>query len=149
MNLDFFSRPAPLLHRASRLLSRRGDARFKVIGLAVAQVPVLTALKKDGAAMTQKDLAKFAQIEQPTMAQLLARMERDELIRRAPDPADKRSCLITLTPKASKKLDAARHLLFLGDEEALRGFTEREIATLTRMLKRMVSNLERSDESYD
>lgn len=145
MNSDSFSEPASLIRRASRLLTHRGEVRLKTLGLAMAQVPVLTALKSDGAVLTQKELAAFAQIEQPTMAQLLARMERDGLIRKIPDPADKRSSLITLTRKASDKLDDARAMLFQGNDEALNGFTEREIATLNRLLKRVVRNLEPAD----
>jgi MarR family transcriptional regulator, transcriptional regulator for hemolysin len=146
---DFFSTPAPLIHRASRLLARKGDARMKALGLAMAQVPVLTALKEDGAGLTQKELAAFAQIEQPTMAQLLARMERDGLVRRLPDPADKRSSLIMLTSKASARLQDARAVLFRGGNEALSGLTEREIATLTRLLKHVVRNLVQTGESLD
>jgi DNA-binding MarR family transcriptional regulator len=115
----------------------------------MAQVPVLTALKEDRAALTQKELAAFAQIEQPTMAQLLARMERDGLIRRLPDPADKRSSLIMLTSKASAQLEDARAVLFRGGNEALSGLTEREIATLTRLLKHVVRNLEQTGESVE
>ncbi len=75
------------------------------------------------------------------MAQLLARMERDGLIRRKPDPVDKRSSLISLTPPALKKLPQARELLLEGNRVALAGFSEREIATLTRLLRRVVDNL--------
>jgi len=57
---------------------------------------VLVALQ-DGRASTQRDLARFAKIEQPPLAQMLARMERDGLIQRKPDPADGRSSRITLT----------------------------------------------------
>jgi MarR family transcriptional regulator for hemolysin len=56
---------------------------------------VLVALQ-DGRASTQRDLARFAKIEQqPPMAQMLARMKRDGLIQRAPDPADGRSSRIS------------------------------------------------------
>jgi DNA-binding MarR family transcriptional regulator len=84
----------------------------------------------------------MAQIEQPTMAQLLARMERDGLIRRNANPDDKRSSLISLTPLALKKIPKARAILLEGNEEALRGFSDREVATLCRLLLRIVKNLD-------
>ncbi|WP_420237024.1 hypothetical protein ACOBR2_15535 [Telmatobacter bradus] len=59
---------------------------------------------------------------------------------------DKRSSFITLTHKVSDKLDDAR-AMFQGNDEALSDFTEREIATLNRLLKRVVSHLESADES--
>ncbi len=141
MDFEIFSRPGYLINRAARLFTRWGDGRFQAMGLAIAQMPVLGALK-DGSSMSQKELATLAQIEQPTMAQLLARMERDGLIRRTPDPQDKRSSLISLTPAAMKKLPRARAVLMQGSTLALQGFTAREIATLSRLLKRVVENME-------
>ena len=71
---------------------------------------MLVALQ-DGRASTQRDLARFAKIEQPPMAQMLARMERDGLIQRAPDPADGRSSRITLTGVAEARLPDALAVL--------------------------------------
>ena len=130
MDAEIFLKPGHLINRATRLFFRWGEGRFHSLGLALAQLPVLGALK-EGASLPQKELARLAQIEQPTMAQLLARMERDGLIRRKPDPVDKRSSLISLTPPALKKLPQARELLLEGNRVALAGFSEREIATLS------------------
>ncbi len=92
--------------------------------------------------MTQKELARRVRIEQPTMAQLLVRMERDGLIRRTENPEDRRSSLISLTPRALKKLPRAKEILSAGNREALDGFTEREIATLSKLLLRVIKNLD-------
>ena len=102
MDDDLFTRPGHLIQRCARLSTRWADVRFAKLGLATAQIPVLYALK-DGGSLTQKDLAGLANIEQPTMAQLLARMERDGLIRRTADASDKRSSLISLTPLALRE----------------------------------------------
>jgi MarR family transcriptional regulator for hemolysin len=136
MDPDIFHRPGHLINRSSRLLMRWGDSRVQPLGFAVAQMPVLYMLK-DGNSMTQKDLAARAKIEQPTMAQLLGRMERDGLIRRSVNPEDKRSALVSLTPRAIKKLPQVE-----GNNEALRGFSEKEIETLCKLLRRVVLNLD-------
>ena len=141
MDSELFAKPGHLINRATRLFLRWGDPRFQKLGLAIAQTPVLGALKHGGA-LSQKELARLAQIEQPTMAQLLSRMERDGLIRRVPDPDDRRSFLISLAPSTIKKLPRAREVLLQGNEVALHGFTDREIATLSRLLQRVVVNLE-------
>ena len=104
-------------------------------------MPVLVALK-DGSSLTQKELAELAQVEQPTMTHLLARMERDGLIRRTPNPHDKRSSLISLTLFALEKFPDARAVLLEGNKVALQGFTEQEIATLSQLLRRVVQNLD-------
>lgn len=143
MDQDLFQTPGHLISRSSRLMLRWGEAHFHALGLAPAQMPVLHALK-DGNAMTQKDLAALARIEQPTMAQLLARMERDGVVRRSAHPEDKRSSLVSLSPETLKKLPLVRMALREGNAAALRGFSEREIATLSRLLRRVVENLDSS-----
>ena len=122
-------------------MTRWGEERFHALGLAIAQMPVLVALK-DGSSLTQKELAELAQVEQPTMTHLLARMERDGLIRRTPNPHDKRNSLISLTPSALEKFPDARAVLLEGNAVALQGFTEQEIATLSQLLCRVMQNLD-------
>src|ERR1700761_7153335 len=78
MSTNQLMTPVYLIGRAGRLLARRGDRRFGDMGLAFAQVPVLGSLR-NGEALSQAELAKLVQIEQPTMAALLGRMERDGL----------------------------------------------------------------------
>jgi MarR family transcriptional regulator, transcriptional regulator for hemolysin len=141
VNADIFRTPGHLINRLSRLSLRWAEERLHPLGLATAQMPVLYALK-DGVYLTQKELASLARIEQPTMAQLLVRMERDGLIRRTANPNDKRSSLISLRPLALKKLPQAKQVLIQGNKEALRGFTDREIETLSRLLRRVVKNLD-------
>ncbi|QKC96054.1 MarR family winged helix-turn-helix transcriptional regulator [Mesorhizobium sp. NZP2298] len=137
-----FENPAPLINMASRAFARLGERRVKAFGFSIGQMPVIYLLR-DGAAMSQKELARFAKIEQPSMAQMLARMERDGLIRRTPDPNDGRSSLISLTEATLKKLPAAREALDEGRDEALAGFSEDEVATLLGMLRRLNENLDR------
>jgi MarR family transcriptional regulator, transcriptional regulator for hemolysin len=132
--------PALLIAIAARQLSRINDERLRKLGLAVAQIPVLAALK-DGAAIPQKELARLAGVEQPSMAQLLTRMERDGLIERRPNPDDGRSSLISLTPRALDQLDPGRQALLEGNADALRGMDAGDIETLTRLLKRVIANL--------
>jgi DNA-binding MarR family transcriptional regulator len=136
------SRPSHLVNRASRLVMRVGEARLAPLGFSTGQLPILGALR-DGKSMRQKDLAGLAFIEQPTMAQTLARMERDGIIRREPDPADKRSSLISLTPEAMSKLDRLYEVMIESNLEALEGFDEGERVMLMDLLTRFIRNLEK------
>ncbi|MEI9890544.1 MAG: MarR family transcriptional regulator [Caulobacteraceae bacterium] len=92
--------------------------------------------------LSQTELARWAKVEQPTMAQMLARMERDGLIRREPDPNDRRSSLIALTEQAHAKLPAGRAILEAGNREAMRGLSKAEVATLIGLLQRVLANAE-------
>jgi DNA-binding MarR family transcriptional regulator len=76
------------------------------------------------------------------MAQMLARMERDGLIQRTPDPADGRMSRITLTEVARARLPDAIAVLLRGNHEALRGFTDEEAGLLVALLTRLIANLD-------
>jgi MarR family transcriptional regulator for hemolysin len=141
MDLDVLSTPGHLISLAARGFARLSEARLKPLGFGVGPLPVLVALR-DGGASTQRDLARFAKVEQPPMAQMLARMERDGLIRRTPDPADRRSSRITLTAAAEARLPDAVTVLFQGNREALRGFTDAEAGLLASLLTRLIANLD-------
>jgi MarR family transcriptional regulator, transcriptional regulator for hemolysin len=141
MDLDVLSTPGHLVSLAARGFARLSEARLKPLGFGVGHLPVLVALR-DGRASTQRDLARFAKIEQPPMAQMLARMERDGLVQRAPDPADGRSSRITLTAAAEARLPDAISVLLQGNREVLRDFTDEEARLLVVLLTRLIANLD-------
>jgi MarR family transcriptional regulator for hemolysin len=142
MELDVLSTPGHLISLAARGFVRLSEARLKPMGFGVGYLPALVALKC-GRAASQRDLARFARIEQPSMAQMMVRMERDGLIRREPDPADGRSSRIALTDTALARLPDACAALFQGNREALEGFSDEESAQLIALLDRLIANLDR------
>src|SRR5258708_19841110 len=91
-----WSMPALLIAVAQRLLARIVDTRFRDIGISVSQLPVLVALK-DGASLSQKELTRRAGVGQPSMAQLLARIDRAAIIPPNPHPPHAPSNLISLS----------------------------------------------------
>jgi len=140
--LEVLSTPGHLISLAAREFARLSEARLKPLGFGVGHLPVLVALE-DGQVGSQRDLARFARIEQPSMAQMLARMERNGLIRRVPDPADGRSSRISLTEAARTRLPDACAALFQGNRDALIGFTDEEATQLVALLTRLLANLDR------
>ena len=133
--------PGHLLARAYRRFARIGGARLRELDVGVAYVPVLNALAR-GESLSLKQLVEAAQTEQPTMTEVIGRMERAGLILRAPNPADKRSYLFSLTGQAIEMLPDVRRTLMRGNVEAVAGFTEAEVRTLRRLLGRVIQNLE-------
>ena len=138
---DVLSTPGHLVSLAGRGFARLSEARLKPLGFGVGHVPVLVALW-EGRADTQRDLARFARTEQPPMAQMLARMERDGLIWRTPDPEDGRSRRVALTDAALMRLPEAISTLFQGNRDALEGFTDAEAEQLVGLLIRLTINLD-------
>ena len=139
---DVLSTPGHLVSLAARGFARLSEARLKPLGFAVGQLPVLVALQ-DGKASTQRELARFAKVEQPPMAQMLARMERDCLIERTPNPEDGRSSRIVLTDLAQGRMPDAMEILLAGNREALDGFTDEEAKQFVTLLTRLIANLDR------
>lgn len=137
--------PGHYFSRIARGLARVGDARLRALDFATAQLPVLSALagRKQ---MSQIELARWAKVEQPSMAQLLTRMERDGLVRREPDPTDRRSSMISLTKEAQARLPAAREILRQGNKEAMRGLSAEEVETLLALLRRVLANIEAMED---
>lgn len=120
---------------------RLHDERLRELGLRMGQLPVLIALESGGS-LSQKELALAARVEQPTMAEALSRMERDGLVRREPNPNDKRGSLISLSRTARARIPKAKAALARGQEEALAGLDPKERAMLLGLLKRVVGSLE-------
>ena len=139
---DVLSTPGHLISLAARAFARLSELRLGPLGFGVGYLPVLVAVE-EGKAQSQSDLARFARVEQPSMAQMLARMERDELVRRMPDPDDGRSSRISLTQIAHARLPEACAVLFQGNREVLSDFTDEEAAQLIVLLTRLIASLDR------
>lgn len=139
------NRSMRLIGQLNRTFARLVDAPLRELGFAMGQLPVLVTLKHAGSA-SQIELARIAQVEQPSMAQLLQRMERDGLVQRVPDPSDGRSRLISLTEQASRQLPKARGVMDAVCEKALAGLTDEERELLLTVLLKIDGNLNRALE---
>ena len=86
-----------LAHHLARSFARTLDsprlARHKV---PLGQFPLLLVLWEEEN-LTQSEIARRLDCEQPTVANTLRRMERDGLVETGPDPSNRRQVLIRLT----------------------------------------------------
>lgn len=128
-----------LINWAARLFTRALERRLK--GGSAGTMPVFFSLI-DGNAQTQKELAHWAAVEQPTMANTLARMDRDGLIEREPDPADRRSSLIRLTPLGLERAQVALGAAVDTNELGLSALDPAEREVFLEMLRRIVQLLD-------
>lgn len=87
-----------LLARASHTVSSEFHARLRRAGVPVPVWRVLATLS-GSPPETVTGLAEACLLQQPTMTKLLDRMVRDDLVRRLPDPRDRRVVRIEATPK--------------------------------------------------
>ncbi len=132
-----------MVNRAARLLRRLADKRMAPLGLTSGYLPVLTALMP-GVALSQKTLTEQAGIEQPTMAATLGRMERDGVIKRQPDPGDRRSSLFSLTPATRQKMVTIAAVVEGINEDVLTSFATADRLRLYEMLAQMIAAVEKA-----
>ncbi|MEO8184857.1 MAG: MarR family transcriptional regulator [Deltaproteobacteria bacterium] len=137
---DPASTPTFWINHASRALLRSFEDQLRPLGFGMAYLPVAIALEENGP-LQQKDLLEHAHVEQPTMAALLSRMERDGLITRTAAPDDGRARLIALTPRAKANLSKGKQAMRGVFDRALAGVSERKRSALITTLRTVVNNL--------
>lgn len=130
-----------LMNHAARLLRKLADRRLRPLGMSSAHLPVITALLAH-AELTQKELTAAASIEQPTMAEMLARMERDGIIQRRPDPADGRGSLVSLSKTVLAKMDEIKSVIETINDDSLGALPADRRAMFRRDLASVISSLE-------
>ena len=120
---DLDVQPPQVLSRVSRLarhLDRARRAAFASHGLEPWEFDVLAALRRQGPPyeLSPGALLRTTLVTSGTMTNRVDRLEETGLVRRRPDPEDKRGVLVTLTPAGQARADAALADL-LGAEQAL------------------------------
>ena len=134
-----------LLHRTASLWRLALDRRLKPFGFSQASWRVLIALKWEAEGCPQIRLAEQLGIEAPTLVRLLDRMESQGWVARQPDPRDRRSKRVVLTPASlalaaemEGQVEALRAELLAGYEPAA---LEAAIAVLEGVYDRAAASL--------
>lgn len=110
------------------------------LGLSRAQFLALSELwLEDG--LTQRDLTERLGVEQATMANTLARMERDRLIERRPHPDDGRSQQVWLSQAARDLQTPATMAAVEANDLVISGLPVAERELFFSMLGRVMSGL--------
>lgn len=127
-----------LVNHLARIFARGLAARIKPLGLTTGTFPALLELwDKDG--LTQKQLVERLDIEQATMANTLARMERDGLVTRRKDETDGRVQRVWLTERARALQAPATAAAMEENAAALSALSTEERATLLSLMQRIIA----------
>jgi DNA-binding MarR family transcriptional regulator len=118
-------------------LERAVTAVLKPFGLSIADFDVLNTLRRVGDQRGSKptDLARASLITTGAMTSRLDRLERSGLIRRTPDPADRRGLLIRLTPRGSKVARQALHAVIASNHGFLEPLSSQQVESCVSALK--------------
>lgn len=111
--------PSHLLHRAQQLAVDLHAAEFGQTGLTQRQYAVLAAVaEREGA--TQSDLVRATGIDRSTLADMMARMIRKDLIARERAEGDARANAVRLTPAGQAALAEAQPKVAAADARLLK-----------------------------
>jgi DNA-binding MarR family transcriptional regulator len=124
-----------LIETASKQLKRMQSQTLRASGLTPPQFFILSQLWAQDC-RSFKDLADLLNCSRATITEIVDTLERKELVKRAPNPLDRRSLLVTLTAQG----EALRHTTqalqgTFGD--CCTGMEPAETAQLSRLLKKL------------
>jgi DNA-binding MarR family transcriptional regulator len=135
MTFDRMESATYLASQLAKGFSRSLQQRATGLGFSPGQFPVLVELwSADG--LTQKQLLAKVDVEQATLANTLARMERDGLIERQTHPTDKRAQIILLTDQGRALEAPAIEAALEADDALFAGFRRFERELLMEFMRR-------------
>lgn len=110
-------------------------------GLYAGQDGVIVALAEaDG--LTAGALAQRLGVKAPTMTRTIGRMEVQGFVERRPDETDQRLTKVYLTETGRSSTELIARAVAACDELALKGFSDKEVRTLVRLLRTLDANLQ-------
>lgn len=115
-------------HRAARSLeSQLGD-----LSLRAGEAVLITVLADQG--LTMSGVMEALHIKASTATSLVTRLEREGLVKRSPNPDDKRSLIVSLTPSGRRQLGSIRSAFEALDEAIFRAAGVRAVEGHRRVL---------------
>jgi DNA-binding MarR family transcriptional regulator len=140
--------PLQVLSRVSRLarhldIARRGA--FAAHDLESWEFDVLSALRRSGPPfqLTPGALLRATLVTSGTMTNRIDRLAGRGLVRREPDPRDRRGVLVTLTRQGAAVVDAALAGLLDSERKLLAALDEEERQVLATMLRTLLAPFDR------
>jgi DNA-binding MarR family transcriptional regulator len=141
---DLDVEPLQVLSRISRLakhldIARRGA--FTSHGLESWEFDVLSALRRQGPPfqLTPGALVRATLVTSGTMTNRIDRLAAADLVRREPDPTDKRGVLVTLTAAGAERVDAALADLVGRENDLLASLDETERKQLADLMRTLLA----------
>ncbi|MGN6679369.1 MAG: MarR family winged helix-turn-helix transcriptional regulator [Streptosporangiaceae bacterium] len=141
---DLDLEPLQVLSRVSRLarhLDRARRTAFAAYGLETWEFDVLSALRRQGEPyqLSPGALLRATLVTSGTMTNRIDRMAASGLVRRLPDPQDKRGVLVQLTDRGLSVADAALTALLEQERGLLTGLDASERDQLASLLRLLLS----------
>ena len=132
------------INQISNRLRRRSRAIQETIGISGAQGNILyyILVESQNRSVYQKDIEEEFGLRPSTATEALKSLEKNELIRREPDPEDGRYKKIVFTEKAEQIEVVLRSEIEESEAILLWGVTEKEQQEFLRIAEKMLQNLD-------
>jgi DNA-binding MarR family transcriptional regulator len=139
--------PMHVLSRVTRLARHLDIARrsaFAGHGLETGEFDVLSTLRRVGPPfqLTPGALLRATLVASGTMTNRIDRLAQAGLVRREPDPRDRRGVLVTLTDAGLARVDAALADLIAGERTLLAGLDGGQRDQLAALLRTLLAPLD-------
>jgi len=140
-------KPYQVTARISRLgqhIARQQEETFGRFGLNRGEVGVLSALRTASPPhrLSPTTLFRGLMLSSAGMTSRLDRLERRALVKRIPDPDDRRGILVELTPAGRKAVDDAVAANTERERVLVGRLSAKEADTIARLLKKMLGSIE-------
>jgi DNA-binding MarR family transcriptional regulator len=142
---DLDSTPMEVIGRITRLsalIQRELERVFAQHGLAGSDFDVLATLRRSEAPLAPGELSRSMMVTTGGMTKLLDRLEAQGLIRREPDPRDRRGRLIVLTDDGRALVDRAVEAHLQNEQRLLAAFSKAEREDLAALLRQLLIALD-------
>ena len=130
--------------RAAALLDRGLNANFSRYGINRTDRDALASLRRVGAPYlrTPTELYRALMRSSGGITHIIDRLEEQDLVKRTPDPADRRGLNVRLTRKGRALVDRAGPTHLDTERHMLAPLTKQEQAELARLLRKLLIGLE-------
>ncbi len=125
---------------AAKTVSRAFDETMAEAGGSVPMWQILIAVKSRRLG-NQRELAEAIGIQGATLTHHLNGMERDGLLTRRRDPANRRVHVVELTDKGEQLFDRLRAAAMGFDQRLRNGLDQADVAAFDRVLDQLVANV--------
>jgi DNA-binding MarR family transcriptional regulator len=135
------------IYRLSRAMSDRTEKAYAALGIARGEFDVLATLRRSGEPYTlsPRQLSGTLMLTTGGMTGRLDKLERAGLLRRSPDPHDRRGLQVTLTEKGLALVDEAVGAGLAVQTDALKGaLNDEQAGQLADLLRELLIGTEGS-----
>lgn len=118
------------------------DEHLRQIGQSTARKEAMSAIINSPSPSAQVDIARRLRIEGPTMTRMLDTLEKDGLVQRLPDPNDRRTKQLRVTPDGEAALEDIFAISDVLRARLLADVPEEKIEELSDFLMLLIERLD-------